>query len=44
MKAILAAILFSTATAALANCSYNGQVYPLGTRLGSLVCTPQGWR
>jgi hypothetical protein len=44
MKAMFAAILFAMASAAMADCSYNGQMYPVGTRLGSLVCTPQGWR
>lgn len=44
MKAMLAAILITMATAAVADCSYNGQMYPVGTRLGGLVCTPQGWR
>ena len=37
--------LFGTATAASADCIYDGQSYPTGTEIGGLVCQPDGtWR
>jgi hypothetical protein len=35
-----------TANAVLADggCWYNGDLYPIGTRIGSKVCTSSGWR
>lgn len=40
----IALVLLALAGLAHADCQYNGQSYPVGTRLGSLTCTPQGWR
>ena len=44
MKTVIAVFLFMVANVALANCSYNGQMYPVGTQLGGLTCTAQGWK
>jgi hypothetical protein len=43
---ILVTSLFaSTLSAQTAGCRYNGQVYPVGTKLGNLTCTSDGtWR
>jgi len=47
MKKILlaAALMLFLGTPVLANCIYEGKSYPTGTRIGPLVCTPDGtWR
>jgi hypothetical protein len=44
MKTIIALILMTTANVVWADCQYNGKSYPVGTKLGALVCTPKGWR
>jgi hypothetical protein len=48
MKTVSMAIFFVVsvfAQSAWAACSYNGQPYPTGTRMGDLTCQPNGeWR
>jgi len=39
---VLATLAFG-ATAAAAECRLNGRIYPVGTVVGSLVCTDRGW-
>jgi len=40
---LIASLIFSAS--AYADCNYNGQNYPTGTRIGSLVCQPDGsWK
>jgi hypothetical protein len=43
--AILATIGFALPVSAMAGCWYNGKLYPTGTRIGAVVCQPNGaWR
>ena len=36
-------LIFSfSVSAAYADCNYNGQVYPVGTRVGPYICKPDG--
>ena len=47
MKQIFCSILFLiiSTTAVYANCVYDGKTYPTGTKIGGLVCQPDGsWR
>lgn len=45
MNAVIAVALLLVASNAWADCSYNGGVYPTGTKLGPLTCMPDGsWR
>jgi hypothetical protein len=37
------ALLALSAGAARADCKWNGQLFPVGAVVGSLVCTPNGW-
>ena len=41
MVALISAMV-ALPTIALADCIYNGQTYPTGTRIGSVVCQPDG--
>jgi hypothetical protein len=42
---LIAAALLLTASDVYADCYYQGQPYPVGTRLGPLTCMPDGtWR
>jgi hypothetical protein len=43
---LLAIVLMITlATPVFAGCIYNGKAYPTGTRVGPLVCMPDGtWK
>ena len=42
---LLTSLIAYSLPAQAAGCSYNGQVYPVGTRLGNLTCMPDGtWR
>lgn len=44
MKSILISLIFlmSCTTAVYADCIFEGVSYPTGTKLGSLVCMPDG--
>lgn len=47
MKTLTLTLFFvvTTISAAYAECYYNGQAYPTGTQIGSLVCQADGtWR
>jgi hypothetical protein len=44
MLAAAAAALALSAGAAHAACKWNGQLFPVGAVVGSLVCTPSGWK
>ncbi|WP_404364500.1 hypothetical protein [Marinobacter sp.] len=45
MRALILVASFFLASAALADCVYNGQTYPVGTVIGPLVCQPDGtWK
>lgn len=37
-------ILSFAAASAQADCRYKGKDYPVGTVIGGLVCTKDGWR
>ncbi len=40
---VAAAIILLTGLPALADCVYNGQTYPDGTRVGAFVCKDGQW-
>ncbi|WP_166253380.1 hypothetical protein [Marinobacter salicampi] len=45
MRALILVVSFRFASAALADCTYNGRSYPVGTVIGPLVCQPDGtWK
>ena len=42
---LVTSLVAGTLSAQAAGCRYNGQVYPVGTKLGNLTCMPDGtWR
>ena len=41
--AVLTAVLVCSAAVAAADCRLNGRNYPVGTVVGNLVCTDNGW-
>jgi hypothetical protein len=43
VAASLAVMVALGATAALADCRLSGRNYPVGTVVGNLVCTDNGW-
>ncbi|QSP95091.1 hypothetical protein LPB19_01320 [Marinobacter salinisoli] len=42
MKTLILLASFFFASAAAADCMYNGESYPTGTVIGPLVCQPDG--
>lgn len=42
---LVTSLLANSLSAQTVGCRYNGQVYPVGTKLGNLTCMPNGtWK
>jgi hypothetical protein len=45
IAAIVASSIFGNSAFAQPGCRYNGQLYPVGAKLGNLTCTASGaWK